>query len=241
MECGARAKLISSSRACRYTHILWLTSRLSTAMAMRLHRQRRPLADSVLRLRPPDCGSVTSPYIIFIRNPTKWACGDSWQLTCVILGRTCLPYERGYQALGCENYVTWPDDFAWNSYKEHIPLPTAISRWIYRFSSDHRSQAASSPVSTWMGDRLGIPGAVDVLALGRGAFPLMSFLLVLLSFEGCSRVFLLQIHFDLQILCMIISSFLVAVCCSITKGATSSLSPTVKNPITGYILAFISV
>ena len=40
-------------------------------------------------------------------------------------------------------------------------LSTAISRWKYRFSSDHRSQAASSPVSTWMGDRLGIPGAVD--------------------------------------------------------------------------------
>ena len=34
---------------------------------------------------------------------------------------------------------------------------------IYRFSSDHRSQAASGAVSTWMGDRLGIPRAVALL------------------------------------------------------------------------------
>ena len=43
-----------------------------------------------------------------------------------------------------------------------LPLPTAISRWIYQFSSDHWSQAASSPVSTWMGDRLGSRGAVGI-------------------------------------------------------------------------------
>ena len=42
---------------------------------------------------------------------------------------------------------------------------TATSRWKYRFSSEHRSQTTSSPVSTWMGDRLGIPGAVSVLKL----------------------------------------------------------------------------
>ena len=41
-------------------------------------------------------------------------------------------------------------------------MPTAISRWIYQFSSDHWSQAASSPVSTWMGDRLGTRGAVGI-------------------------------------------------------------------------------
>ena len=40
------------------------------------------------------------------------------------------------------------------------PSPTTIPHWIYRFSSDHRSQAVSGPVSTWMGDRLGIPGVV---------------------------------------------------------------------------------
>ena len=40
-------------------------------------------------------------------------------------------------------------------------LSTAIPRWKYRFSSDHRSQATSGSVSTWMGDRLGIPSAVD--------------------------------------------------------------------------------
>ena len=44
-------------------------------------------------------------------------------------------------------------------------LSTAIPRWKYRFSSDHRSQATSGQVSTWMGDRLGIPGAVDFFFL----------------------------------------------------------------------------
>ena len=48
-------------------------------------------------------------------------------------------------------------------YFSPLPLPTAISRWIYQFSSDHWSQAASSPVSTWMGDRLGTRGAVGIL------------------------------------------------------------------------------
>ena len=33
----------------------------------------------------------------------------------------------------------------------------------YRFSSDHRSQAWSGEVSTWMGDRLGILRVVDFL------------------------------------------------------------------------------
>ena len=42
---------------------------------------------------------------------------------------------------------------------------TAIPRWKHRFSSEHRSQATSGPVSTWMGDRLGIPGAVDFFSL----------------------------------------------------------------------------
>ena len=40
-------------------------------------------------------------------------------------------------------------------------MSTAIPRWKYRFSSDHRSQATSGEVSTWMGDRLGILRAVD--------------------------------------------------------------------------------
>ena len=44
---------------------------------------------------------------------------------------------------------------------ERFSMSTAISRWKYRFSSDHRSQATSRVVSTWMGDRLGTPLAVD--------------------------------------------------------------------------------
>ena len=37
-----------------------------------------------------------------------------------------------------------------------------ISRWKYQFSSDHWSQATSSVVSTWMGDRLGTPCNADI-------------------------------------------------------------------------------
>src|SRR5258705_464465 len=43
---------------------------------------------------------------------------------------------------------------------ENIFTPTVIPQRIYRFSSDHRSQAPLGPVSTRMGDRLGITGAV---------------------------------------------------------------------------------
>ena len=39
-------------------------------------------------------------------------------------------------------------------------MPTTIPRWIHPFSSDHGSQAPSGQGSTWMGDRLGTPGAV---------------------------------------------------------------------------------
>ena len=38
-----------------------------------------------------------------------------------------------------------------------LPSWAFISRWKYQFSSDHWSQATSSVVSTWMGDRLGTP------------------------------------------------------------------------------------
>jgi hypothetical protein len=39
-------------------------------------------------------------------------------------------------------------------------LATTMPLWKYRFSSDHWSQAAFHPVSTWMGDHQGTPGAV---------------------------------------------------------------------------------
>ena len=38
---------------------------------------------------------------------------------------------------------------------------TAISRWTYHCPSDQWSQATSSPLSTWIGDGLGIGGAVS--------------------------------------------------------------------------------
>ena len=52
-----------------------------------------------------------------------------------------------------------------NKLATNVPTPsaTAIALRKYRFSSDHRSQAQSRPVSTWMGDRLGTPGAVAFL------------------------------------------------------------------------------
>ena len=40
---------------------------------------------------------------------------------------------------------------------------TAIPPGTCPISSDLGSQARSGPVSTWMGDRLGIPGAVSLL------------------------------------------------------------------------------
>ena len=42
---------------------------------------------------------------------------------------------------------------------------TAIPRRTYPVSSAPGSQATSGPVSTWMGDRLGIPGAVGIFSI----------------------------------------------------------------------------
>ena len=50
-----------------------------------------------------------------------------------------------------------------------VQMSTAISPWQHQFSSDHWSQARLRPVSTWMGDRLGIQVAVDLLR-GRAEF-----------------------------------------------------------------------
>ena len=47
--------------------------------------------------------------------------------------------------------------------KSSFLSPTAISRWKHQFSSDPWSEATLSPVSTWMGDRLGTRGAVGIL------------------------------------------------------------------------------
>lgn len=44
---------------------------------------------------------------------------------------------------------------------------TAIAPRIHRFSSDHRSEPRSRQASTWMGDRLGIPGAVIFFFLSQ--------------------------------------------------------------------------
>lgn len=43
-----------------------------------------------------------------------------------------------------------------------VILSTSIPARKHRFSSDHRSQARQGQVSTWMGDRLGIPGDVGL-------------------------------------------------------------------------------
>ena len=67
--------------------------------------------------------------------------------------------RRRYSPLYYRGWGTFGEQ---NSLLDSLLLPTTISRWIYRFSSDHRSQAASSLVSTWMGDRLGIPSVVGI-------------------------------------------------------------------------------
>ena len=42
---------------------------------------------------------------------------------------------------------------------------TAIPRWKYAIPSDLASQATLGPVSTWIGDGLGIPGVVSFFLL----------------------------------------------------------------------------
>ena len=61
--------------------------------------------------------------------------------------------------------------------------PTTTSQKKYLFSSDHRSQTLQSEVSTWMGDRLGIPRVVGFKCftfgfafLNEGCFPYHCFL-----------------------------------------------------------------
>ena len=49
-----------------------------------------------------------------------------------------------------------------------FPSSTTTPQGMYRFSSDHRSQVLSGGVSTWLGDRLGIPRVVDFLDIYFG-------------------------------------------------------------------------
>ena len=54
--------------------------------------------------------------------------------------------------------------WSWVVWRTQLEPLTAILRWKRPISSDLGSKAASGLVSTWMGDRLGIPGAVSILA-----------------------------------------------------------------------------
>ena len=49
-------------------------------------------------------------------------------------------------------------------------MSTAIPQGKHWFSSDHRSSSLSGKVSTWMGDRLGIPCVVNILAKSQFGF-----------------------------------------------------------------------
>ena len=87
----------------------------------------------------------------------------------------------------------------------------------YRFSSDHRSQATSGEVSTWMGDRLGIPRAVDFVFLFVVFFLFLGFALLcflsVVSFFSLSSPFYLPI-FVFSVL--FLPFRLVFGCCSIS-------------------------
>ena len=61
-----------------------------------------------------------------------------------------------------------------------FPSSTTTPQGMYRFSSDHRSQVLSGGVSTWLGDRLGIPRVVDFLDI---SFWVISHFLVSLSLQ----------------------------------------------------------
>ena len=96
-------------------------------------------------------------------------------------------------------------------------MSTAIPRGKYRFSSDHRSQATSGEVSTWMGDRLGIPRAVDFFFSFFFFFPFswlcFAFFLSVVSFFSLSSPFYLPI-FVFSVL--FLPFRLVFGCCSIS-------------------------
>ena len=97
----------------------------------------------------------------------------------------------------CVTFMLWPKSFFYSllifkmvlvvQNVHHIPqlsafLPaTAIPRWKYQFSSDHWSQATLGQVSTWMGDRLGTPGAVVFFQELYNTFSLLSPQMLLLG------------------------------------------------------------
>ena len=57
--------------------------------------------------------------------------------------------------------ITFPTEESPRSEEKRVS--TAIPRWKYAIPSDLASQATLGPLSTWIGDGLGIVGAVDVL------------------------------------------------------------------------------
>ena len=71
-----------------------------------------------------------------------------------------------------------------------FPSSTTTPQGMYRFSSDHRSQVLSGGVSTWLGDRLGIPRVVDFLDI---SFWVISHFLVSLSLQRFFFFFFVQL------------------------------------------------
>ena len=74
---------------------------------------------------------------------------DFRQINCKLFECDWLVFDPSIRFLATAHliYVIW--------------MSTAIPRRKYPVSLAPGSQATSGPVSTWMGDRLGIPGAVD--------------------------------------------------------------------------------
>ena len=78
-------------------------------------------------------------------------------------------------------------------YMSWVPLlsGTTIPRWQYRFPSAQRSQASSGPVSTTVGDHVGIPGVVllliPMLATNTRTYRYARFLPLAWLIPGCTQ------------------------------------------------------
>ena len=95
------------------------------------------------------CNFVNNYFMLRLKWSYCLNLNDFRQINCKLFECDWLVFDQSIWFLATAHliYVIW--------------MSTAIPRRKYPVSLAPGSQATSGPVSTWMGDRLGIPGAVD--------------------------------------------------------------------------------
>ena len=117
-----------------------------------------------------DCDCVQPPGFFSRNCLVVYHCTCSWSITksftidSFVTNSMYQKHRGRRKAYRIENAASQDASITWKNWVSIIkvswPLVYGQAAVTYRFPSDHRSQAPSSGVSTWMGDHPGTPRAV---------------------------------------------------------------------------------